>query len=223
MKFHTWRITVSTAEDIDRMVADSIVSYLKKKCRYGYVCLEMAKKLHLHAVVCFVSPIEKKHFEETIWDKVHKRHSSSIKRIALKSNVQYDHMWVDDYLQKDPTRTVLWDKVDKKDWAQFYPTQEQQDELKAAYEAKKPVAGESKDPYFTKLEAMWIEHTTDESYESAYKFLKYAMNVERSIQVMKDPRALMQTALALHHFRTKNVDVPADAIRFYNQHYGLCS
>lgn len=223
MKFYTWCITVSTVEDIDEVVCDNIVSYLKKKCRYGYVVREMAKKWHLHATVCFKDRIEKKHFEETIWDKVKHAHPTSIKKIALKSNVCYNHKWYDAYLRKDEETKVLWEAVDREDFVKFFPTQEEQDELSEAKSKGKPVFGDAKDPYYTKLEAGWIEYTTDDSYESAYSYLQYAMNVERSMTVISDVRRLCQMALALHRFRTHAIDCPPDAKRFYNQHYGLCS
>lgn len=223
MKFYTWEITLSTVEDVDTVVCENITHYLKKKCRFGLVVREMSKKWHLHAVVCFKDKIEKKHFEETIWEKVRVVHPTSVKKIALKSTVQHDHDWSQNYLKKTDTPTVFWDNVDREEWSKFFPTDEEQTELQEASVKKKPMAGDAKDPFYTKLEEKWIEYTTDDSYESAYSYLQYAMNVERSMSVISDVRRLCQMALALHRFRTHAIDCPPDAKRFYNQHMGLCS
>ena len=44
MRLHTWEITISTREDFDRDAAAAVVSYLKKKCRHGFVVLEYSHK-----------------------------------------------------------------------------------------------------------------------------------------------------------------------------------
>ena len=71
--------------------------------------------------------MEKKHFGETIWDKVHVAHPTSIKRIALMSTVQPDHDWAQNNLQKTDTETIFRNHVDFDEWKKFLPTKEQQD------------------------------------------------------------------------------------------------
>lgn len=218
-KFHTWLITLSTVEDIDMDVARDIVAYLKKKCKYGYCITETATKRHLHAAVCFKIEIAKKHFEETIWSKVEKHHPTSIKRIALKSTVQYDFKWVTEYLLKDSTRTVLWEKVDEEDWMKFFPTPEQQEILQTAKAAGLPVTA-IKDMRMTHLETGWIAYSDDVSYLGAVKYLMYAMNVERSIHVITDIRRLNQTAWALYTYRAHLIEPCMESVRYGNQMIG---
>jgi len=214
MKFHTWLITLSPREDIDRTCAEEVVKYLKCKCRYGYVVLEHAAKWHLHAAVCFKSPIEKKHFEATIWSKIEKFHSSSIKRIALKSTVQFNHDWHTQYLQKDSNRIVIWNKYDIDDYSKFFPTEEEQVELQLAKDAKAPMAAESVDPYYARLEREWEEYSPEVSYEEAVKFLQYSMYVSRTARVISDQRRLHQTAFALFKYRAHDISLSVEAVRY---------
>lgn len=214
MKFHTWQITVSTVEDLDRTVAEDITAYLKKKCHYGLVVLEHSTKWHLHASVCFKSPIEKKHFEETIWLKVEKAHPTSRKRVALVSTVQYTTLWITEYLKKDCDRVILWDKMDLAEFTLKFPTETEQAQLKELKAAKKPDPSEAKDPRFARFEIGWISYSTDVSYEGALKYLQYAMNVERSMSVIVDPRRLHQTAWALFQYRAHSITPSVDGVRF---------
>ena len=161
----------------------------------------------MHAAVCFKHSIEKKHFEETIWEKVIKYHPSSIKRVALKSVVQYDHDWHDDYLQKTEDKQVLWDSDAKDDYAKFFPTPEEQSDLVAAKESQTVSAKDTKDPRFTRYLQEWTAYSTDDTYESAVKWFKYAMYVERSMQVIYDKRRLCQIAFALHEMRTHSIEL----------------
>lgn len=220
MRFHTWEITVSTVEDFDEDSARAVVAYLKKKCRYGFVAYECSRKWHLHAAVCFKQPMEKKHFEETIWEKIEKYHPTSKKRIALVSVVQYDHMWRDDYLRKSADTKVLWDDYKSEDYAKFFPTQEEQDELKLAKETKTMAAKDTKDPRFTRYLQMWTEYSTNDTYEAAVKWFKYAMYVEQTIQVIPDKRRLCQLAFALHEMRTKTIELCHEEKRFGEQMLG---
>lgn len=206
MRFSTWEITISTKEDVHINCARDVVAYLKKKCAYGFVVLERSSKWHLHAAVCFKQPMEKKHFEETIWAKVEKFHADSIKRYALKSTVQSDHDWRDNYLAKTTDRQILWDHYVKDEYDKCFPSKLEQAELQNAAEAKRPIAGDAKDPYYAKLESEWEEYTTEDSYESALKFLHYSMNVARTMRVIADPRRIQQTAWALHRYRTKAME-----------------
>lgn len=217
MKFFTWNVTISTREDIDEIVCENIVRYVKKKCRYAYVVREMATKWHLHAVLCFKEAIEKKHFEETMWDKVKHAHPTSIKKVALKSTVCYNHAWFDQYLRKDKTTKVLFEHMDRDEFVKFFPSEAEQEELAECKAKNKVSTQDAKDPYYAKLEEKWIEHSPeDDSFESAYSFLQYAMNVERSMTVMSDVRKISQVALALHRYRTQATDCPPEAKRYYN-------
>jgi len=220
MRLHTWEITISTVEDFDEDCARAVVAYFKKKCRYGFVAYECSRKWHLHAAVCFKQPMEKKHFEETIWQKVEKYHPTSKKRMALVSVVQYDHMWRDDYLRKSKDTKVLWDEYKSEDYAKFFPSQEEQDELKLAKETKTMAAKDTKDPRFTRYLQMWTEYSTDETYEGAVKWFKYAMYVEQTIMVIPDKRRLCQLAFALHEMRTKTIEPCHEERRYGMQMVG---
>lgn len=223
MKFHTWLITVSTKEDLDATASAAIADYFKKKCRYGYVVLEHASdtlRLHLHASVCFKQPAAKKDFEATLWKHIFPVHPTAIKRIAVKSTVQYNDKWIQEYLQKDSTKQVLW-HVMGDDYASFYPSKEEQEALKASKTVGKMLPGDSKDPWFAKHEIDWEEHSPDDSsYESAIVYLKYKMNVERSMPVIKDRRRLREAAWALHEYRTHSVAVTAADLNFMHQETG---
>lgn len=212
---------MSVKEDLDPDVAKDIVGYLKKKCRYGFVVLEQSAKWHMHAVVCFTSPIEKKHFEQTLWGKCEKAHPTSIKRIALKSVVQHDHDWITNYLQKDSAKRVLWQKYDEEEYTKFFPSQEEQAELIAAAASNKPSSSEAKDPRMTRLESEWIEYSTDDSYESACRFLNYSMNVARTMPCICDSRRLNQLAWTLHRYRTHAVEMFSDQIRHGSMMTGI--
>jgi len=223
MKLHTWEITISTKEDFDEDAAACVVAYLRKKCRYGFVAYELSRKWHLHAAVCFKQAIEKKHFEETIWEKVAKYHSTSIKRVALKSIVQYDHDWRDSYLRKSSDTKILWDEYKTEDYTKFFPSKDEQEELVAAKETKTTAAKDTKDPRFTKYLQAWTEYTTDDTYESAVKWFKYAMYVEQTMPVIFDKRRLCQLAFALHEMRTKTIEPCAEEKRYGNQMVGFFS
>ena len=210
MKLHTWELTVSTKGDIDDDCVGGIVAYFKKKCRYGFVVLEYAAKWHLHAVVCFKQPIEKKHIEETVWEKVKKYHPDSIKTKALKTVVQYDHDWRSNYLQKDEHKKVLWDHYHEEDYTKFFPSKEEQEKLIKAKESRTMAASDHKSPVFQRYLQMWTNYSTQDTYEAAVEWFKYAMYVECSIPIMVDQRRMRQNAWALHEFRTKNTKVTAE-------------
>lgn len=214
MKFYTWLFTIRTKGPLDRACADEVVSYLKKKCRFGYVVLEVSPELHLHASVCFKSPIEKKTFEETVWSKLERTHPDSIKRVALKSTVQYNHHWIDEYLQKDNERIVLWHKYEHVEYANYFPTAEEQAELVRSAEARAPLPTEAKDPRFARLEQGWTEYSSSVTYIDAVKYLEYSMYQERSMPVITDQRRLHQTAWCLYKYRSRDLNPSVEAVRF---------
>lgn len=224
MKFYTWLITISTKEDLEPVVSDGILTYLKKKCRYGYVVLEHASatlRLHMHACVCFKNPIEKKHFTDTIWQHVKPRHPSAIKTVAVKATVQYNDQWYREYLQKDLCKSVLWQHIGD-DYPKFYPTQEEQEQLIAAKALGKQALGEAKDPWFAKHEVLWEEHSPDDaSYESAVLYLRYCMHDARTMPLMKDRRRLRDTAMSLHEYRTRFVGITTADRNYYFQETGI--
>jgi hypothetical protein len=141
----------------------------------------------------------------------------------LKSTVQYDHDWYDCYLRKADDTNILWDSYGKDDYTKFFPTQEEQEELVLAKETKTMAAKDTKDPRFTRYLQAWTEYSTDESYESAIKWFKYAMYVEQSMQVIFDKRRLCQLAYALHEMRTKTIEPCAEEKRYGNQMIGFYS
>lgn len=223
MKFHTWQITVSTAEDLEKDASDGIVDYIRKKSRYGYVVLEHASatlRLHMHICVCFKQPIASKHINETLWSHVAPRHPTAIKTVALKTTVQYNMKWYDDYLLKDPDRTVLFEKMSG-DYINYFPTQEEQQALIAAKAAKRPISNDSKDPWFSRHEVAWEEmYPSDASYQSAVRYLNYCMNTARSMPVIKDRRRFCETAWALHRYRTHAIEPTTYDLNFEHQQTG---
>jgi len=135
--------------------------------------------------------------------------------------VQYNHDWYNEYLRKDSDTSILWDKYEIEEYNKYFPTLQQQEELVAASASKKSLTADAKDPRFAALEARWEEYSTEVTYESAVKFLKYTMNVERSIQVIVDPRRLCQTAWALYEYRGRIVEPCVDQINFGQRMSGI--
>lgn len=214
---------MSTKEDIAPESSSGITSYLKKKCKYGYIVLEHSPetlRLHLHACVCFKVKIEKKHMEESVWKHVYPHHRDSIKIYALKSTVQYNDKWLTEYLQKDSSKEVLWHDIGS-DYSLFYPSKEEQEQLIAAKKVGRPVSSDAKDPWMAKHEMQWEEYApSDDSYKSAYRYLSYQINVARTMPAIRDERRLCDAAWALHRYRTHAIEPTTYALNYEHQKTG---
>lgn len=206
MKLSTFRLTVSVPDHISDTVISRIASWCSKKCVYYHVVTEYGTsgKKHLHAAVVLKVPAEGNNVLGYLWKIVQDCHPTAVRRHAMNKHVMYDHVWYDEYLRKESGVTVVASKYDRDEVAKYWPTSEEQDAL--MNHVVDATTDEDKDKFFGALERAWLEYNSDPTectFLNAVTFLKYRMNVERTMNVISDPRRMNQIAWALYQYRGK--------------------
>lgn len=210
MKVLTLRITISTKDHIKDGAVNRIKQWALKKCKHAYIVVEPSPtgRRHLHAAVCLKAPAEGNDVVGYLWKIVKEYHPDAVRKVAMNKHVMYDHKWYDEYLRKEGSVEVVLDSYNKDEVARCFPTAEEQQQLMD--HVVEATTDAPKDPYYDQLCRDWTEYDEDDtSYESAVKYLKYAMFAARTIRVISDQRRVCQTAWALWHYRNRRIEVDA--------------
>jgi len=137
-----FKITLSFKTNVTKEMQTWLVGYLRKMTMYRYVVTELDKsgKVHLHACCIWNKETRGDHIKETLWNYGYHKYQKdqSNKKFCIMVNVLYDDKWYQEYLSKDPNRTVLdnvWGEPD--DIKQYYPSKEVQEDCQRIGEAAK--------------------------------------------------------------------------------------
>lgn len=206
MKLSTFRITVSVPDHLCDTAISRIATWVSKKCVYYHVVTEhgTSGKKHLHAAIVLKTPAEGNNVLGYWWKIVQEFHPTAIRRYAMDKKVMYDHVWYDDYLRKEDAVVVVASKYTRDEVAKYFPSETEQESL--MNHVVEGTSDDDKDKYFGALERTWIEYNPnveEVTFLNAVSFLKYRMNVERTMNVISDPRRLNQTAWALYQYRAR--------------------
>jgi len=100
--------------------------------------LDKSGKVHLHACCIWEKEVRGDNIARTIGKNyiLYQKDQSNL-RFAIKINVLYDDKWYQEYLRKDPNRTVLKDDWDPDAVGQYYPSKEVQEDCQRIGEAAK--------------------------------------------------------------------------------------
>lgn len=216
----TFLLTVSPREDVTLECQNSIIKYVREQCLFGYVVTENGRsgKLHLHAVMVFDSHREKKKLQENINNRVVKRngHPDAKNGIATYVQVCPGHKWYDEYLRKEGTCNVLYDRYNREEVTQYFPTEAVQEFLQT-HTRSSSVA----DKYMDELERKWIDRFPDDSsYECAIEFIKYRMFVQRDMICIRDKRKRCELAWTLYEYRNQIVTADVEERNYGNRMTG---
>jgi len=140
-KIQAFKITMSFKTDVTKEMQKWTVGYLRKVTLYRYVVTELDKsgKVHLHACCIWNKETRGDNIKETLYKGYLKyQKDQSVKKFCLMLNVLYDDKWYQEYLRKDPNRTILenvWGEPDI--IKQYYPSKEVQEDCQRIGEANK--------------------------------------------------------------------------------------
>lgn len=223
MKIHTFRVTISVPTDISDATVAHVKTYCIKKCHYAYIVCERGSsgKRHLHALICLKTPQEGNDLLGNWWKNyVQPHHTDAIRKHAMNVHVQYDHVWYDEYLNKEKQKELIYEQYVKDDVAKFFPTEEEQESLMQAVATGRSVDGVG-DPYIDRMVKEWTEYDpSGSSYEDAGRYINYRMYVARDITCIRDVRRLSQLCWTMYCYRNKRVDNSTEFIRLGNQMVG---
>lgn len=198
----TFRVTISPKGD----VSDLLVKWIKKTYEDNnkYVVIEKGTsgQRHLHMLIQFEKPKQKKDLRDVLSRIIKKYHGDSILKFALVINSCYDMNWYDEYLRKEQdVEHVCTDDFDADVFRNALPDQATQDALQAAT-GHRPI-----NSYWIDHERRWIEYSpNDTTYQSAIRYFNHRMCVARDMELIANNRRLSEMAYALFKFRNKAID-----------------
>jgi hypothetical protein len=201
IEIKTYRVTISVKGDIsDGLVRWVLRTYDKEN---KYVVCERGQngQRHLHMLIQFEKPKEKRHLRTAMFRAVKQHHKDSNGK-ALVINAAYDMKWFDEYLRKEyEVEHVDTDDFDAESFRNALPDKATQTALQAATRCK-PIGA-----YWIDHEKRWIERFPyDTTYESAIRYFKERMFVLRDMEPISDPVKLRKNAYTLYAYRNKSIE-----------------
>lgn len=155
----SFQLTISTKTDVDQRVVDHVRAYCEKKCVFYHVVCEHGDsgKRHLHAMLLYEQPKQKKNIQDQIWKRFVKPYhvdDGSIGAVAVKVQVAPGDDWVREYLKKEEDHEVVTSKWDEQAVQSYFPDEHTQQLLQESA-GKGPADG-------------WIASHLDD-FKSSYK------------------------------------------------------
>ena len=210
----TFRVTFSPKGDI----SDKMIKWVQKTyadnnkyivCEFG----ESGQK-HMHMLVQFNEPKQKKDLRDTLYRNLMKHHPDSNGK-ALVVNSCYNMEWYEEYLRKEDNREdVDTDNFDADSFRLALPDEATQTALQDA-QRRQPTGAK-----WITHEQRWIEQfPNDSSYESAIRYLNYRMCVSRDMEPYTSLRRLREEAYFLYKYRNKAIDVDFGDTAFHKKEF----
>lgn len=190
-----------TVRPIDGVSPDSDLEKAFRKLTIKYPGFIVAEKSgierHLHGQLFFENPRTKSDFNRDFPVKLCKKHISDWtpqqeRVLKLGTKVAYSNDFYTEYTNK-PDSELLEDNFPANS-TEFYPSQDEQDKVKARANAK--------DAKYFHLAEMWqnSENSCVPTYENVAKWLYIQMFVERTIRCIEDKRKITQTVNTLTEY-----------------------
>lgn len=202
LKCQTFLITLSPKTDLTDKTIKEFTRYIEKKTIHSFIVTEVSDngKLHLHACVAWSVPVDKRNIQDYWASKMVKDYPGSVGRYACKVTIQHNHVWYDEYLRKGGQ--VILDNYERGGVEQYFPSEEQQRrlcEIKGAPEIRMHI--------IDTMLAEWVDKDPmDSSYESAIRFLKHRMHVEKKTPYFVDLRKMRETCWYLYEHRNQIIE-----------------
>lgn len=210
----TFRVTISPKGD----VSDLLVKWIKKTYEDNnkYVVIEKGTsgQRHLHMLIQFEKPKQKKDLRDVLSRIIKKYHEDSILKFALVINSCYDMNWYDEYLRKEQdVEHVCTDDFDADVFRNALPDQATQDALQAAT-GRRPIGS-----FWIDHEKRWIEYSPDVStHESASKYFEYRMFVIRDMEPISG-RRLLEITYTLFKYRNRSHGYDMAQRQYFEKHF----
>lgn len=214
----TFRVTVSPKGHISIEVIRWILKTYNKNNKYVVVETGTSGQRHLHMLIQFDEPKQKKDLRDVFSRNIKKHHPDAIMKYALVINTCFDMKWYEEYLRKEAgVENVCTDEFDADTFRDALPDQVTQDALQAA--TRHRVVG----GYWIDHEKRWIEYSPDDTtYDSAIRYFNHRMCVARDMEPITASRRLREMAYFLYKYRNKAVDVDmGDKAHFEKEFNGV--
>lgn len=211
LKLRAFNLTVSVRGDIKPECVKAVLKYVKRNAKYFRSTVENKTKegnpckRHLHVCWFTEEPIDGVAARSNIWQRyVKKWHPDSIGRVAVQNQACPGRKWVDEYLEKttpaeEDTQCDLPENLD--DLNEYFPTKEQQEELKK-------LSNRVFDEFFSTHEMCyrkWLEeHTWHSTMQTAMEYFHWRMFVQKDMPVVADSRKVHQWGVALHRYTVED-------------------
>lgn len=207
-EIRAFNLTISVREDITDECVRGIKKWITKNVSFYHCVTEQeTSKRHLHAMLCFKEPKNKKKIRENLWERYVKQyHPTSKGSVAVHIQACPGRRWVDEYLQKEECVEVVCSHLPDESRGdpplhEFFPTEEQQVALMAA---KDKVCDVFYDTHETVYKQYLHDNTWVSSTETAHQYFKHRMFVSKDMRVIADSRRVHQMACALHAYSTSS-------------------
>lgn len=198
----TFNMTISPKGDVNPECEKTLIKWLSRSSTHMFCVAERGKngQRHLHMCLAYDAPRSKQQLQEEAWRRVKKYHGDSIGKIACVVTTMYSHKWYDEYLRKGGQ--VILDNYERGGVEQYFPSDEQQRrlcEIKGAPEIRMHI--------IDTMLAEWVDKDPmDSSYESAIRFLKHRMHVEKKTPYFVDLRKMRETCWYLYEHRNQIIE-----------------
>jgi len=219
-----YKLTVSTRQSLSDEDLKVLESYIKGKCVYSYGVAEFgaSDKRHAHYLLICKEPCFKRNLADRVWRIIRQRHEDSCQKYAVRADVLYDHCWYDTYLSKEENRQELFDEYDRTAAEAYFPTPEQQANLKAI-----AGASDAHDPYYADLELHFREYwksihrTGNPSKFDIAQFLNHSMYVAKDMRVISDMRRVDQITRSLYKYVNSDAKIDYEQMRMLKMQDGV--
>ena len=200
IKYRSYAITVRPLDGATNVHDDLLCKFVRKYCEYYYIVSEKTDdERHLHAGLFLKKPTSRSNFSLMI-RRVFADLSDDEKRVLNQGiRIMYNMDFIENYLDKDDdTELVLQNLPEQGHLESYWPPSKEQEKAKA----KAAV-----DKYYANLEYLWYQHqspSVEVNYESCARFLSRMMYCDRLIRVLRDDKAIAQTAKHLMRYISKD-------------------
>lgn len=215
IKLRSWKVTISTKGDIPEEVVQKYYEYVfsNPNIEMHYTVVERGEtgRKHLHGLVCLKDGKPSAYLQNYIWRHFVQPYvdDSHIGKIAVRLDVNADDRWISEYLKKEQAVEIISNEYDVGRESEFYPTDGEQQTLKAFVDAASAV-----DPYYAEHAAFYeqfvmalpghkysiFRHVSTSAL--AERYFNNRMYVLKDMKVIRDPRVVHQMARALHRYAT---------------------
>lgn len=199
MDFRTYALTIRPQNGVTDDEITPFMKWVRKKCLYYHVITEKeGSSRHIHAALFLTNPTPRNSMC-TMLKNLFKDFTPSEKQVMLKGiKVMYNMDWIQNYLDKDDDTEVIGSSLPEAGHIESYFPEK----------PSEPTAKRRKicSAYYHELEKLWYEHVSpdcEKNTPNARAFLSKMMYKERCINVIRDDKAIHQTARHLVRFLGK--------------------
>lgn len=210
----TFMVTISPKGDI----SSDMIKWVQKtyfNCNKYIVCEHgKNRQKHLHMLIQFDQPKQKKDLRDVIYRAIKKHHPDSNGK-ALVVTACWNMKWYEEYLSKEEDKEdVDTDNFDAERFRLALPDEATQTALQDA-QRRQPTGAK-----WLAHEQRWIEQFPhDSSYASAIRYLNYRMCVSRDMEPYTSLRRLREEAYFLYKYRNKDLREDFGDIAFHKKEF----